>query len=127
MSHTILYVEDNPYSVRLMEIAFKRYTDYRLIIATNGRSGLEMTIKQQPDLILMDINLPDITGWELTRQLRENSATQHIPIIAVTAINLEQYQKQSLDAGCNMHLNKPVHHNTLLKHISDLLGPVLNK
>lgn len=123
MTFTILYVEDNPYSVRLMEMAFKRYSDYRLLIATNGQTGFEITLKQQPDLILMDINLPDITGWELTKKLRENPATQHIPIIAVTANSLEQYQQESMDAGCNAHLNKPVHHLTLLSYIKDLLSP----
>jgi CheY-like chemotaxis protein len=118
----LLYIEDNPFSVRLMQLFLRRYQNYSLVIATNGQQGWEQTLSYEPDLILMDINLPDMTGWDLTRKLRSHPLTKHIPIIAITSVNLKRYHEMSLEAGMNLHLDKTTHHKQILKHIEDLLN-----
>ena len=89
MTAKLLYVEDNPYSVYLMQFYLRRHQDYKLTIATDGQSGWEQALLQEPDLIMMDINLPDINGWELTRKLKAHPLTKNIPIIAVTSLTME--------------------------------------
>ena len=122
MAINILYVEDNPFSVNLMQLYFKRHHQYTLHIATDGTSGWDHVLLHRPDLILVDINLPDMTGWDLTRKLRHHPETENIPVVAITSVNSKEYEDLSMEAGMNLHLNKTTHHTQIMKHIEDLLN-----
>ena len=122
MAINLLYIEDNPFSVNLMQLYLRRYSEYSLHIETDGQSGWEHALSHLPDLILVDINLPDMTGWDLARKLRSHPDTMQIPLIAITSVNSKRYLEQSIEAGIDLHLNKSTHYTKILKHINDLLN-----
>lgn len=109
MGHNILYVEDNRDNMVLVQRALEA-RGYRLLQAPNGLSGLEMAEKEDVDLILLDINLPDIDGYEVARRLRHSAkaALAHIPIIAITANALKGDAEKALEAGCDVYMSKPI-------------------
>ena len=109
MTHNILYIEDNPDNMTLVKRALEA-RGYTLFHAANGISGVEMAETEQVDLILLDINLPDIDGYEVARRLRTSTVKHllHIPIIAVTANALKGDAEKALDAGCDVYMSKPI-------------------
>jgi two-component system, cell cycle response regulator DivK len=109
MSHNILYIEDNPDNMMLVQRALES-RGYRLLKAMNGLSGVEMAEREDVDLILLDINLPDIDGYEVARRLRSSSkgSLLHTPIIAVTANALKGDAEKALEAGCDVYMSKPI-------------------
>ena len=106
--HTLLYVEDNPANLKLVEQIVARHPDIRLLTAVNGNSGVEIARVSRPEVILMDINLPDISGYEALTILRSDPATAHIPIIAVSANAMSHDIERSLKAGFFRYLTKPI-------------------
>lgn len=110
----ILYIEDDHINMSLIEKMLK-LMDYELIMAFDGLTGLQAAQREQPDLILMDINLPDISGIEATRRLKANPNLAHIPVVALTA-DTDNY-RACREAGCDGYLNKPVSRTSLLKTI----------
>ena len=122
MTAKLLYVEDNPYSVYLMQFYLRRHQDYKLTIATDGQSGWEQALLQEPDLIMMDINLPDINGWELTRKLKAHPLTKNIPIIAVTSLTMEDNYLSSQQAGIDLHFSKATDYRVLFRHVQTLIN-----
>jgi two-component system, cell cycle response regulator DivK len=119
MVHRILYVEDNPQNMRLVR---KMLTmgGYEMIEASNGEAGLRLAAEECPDLILMDINLPDIDGVEATRRLKD-SGLAHIPVIALTANAMHGDREKYTAAGCDGYLAKPITRNELLNTLSYFL------
>lgn len=109
MGNNILYVEDNPDNMMLVQRALEA-RGYRLLKAVNGLSGVETAEREQVDLILLDINLPDIDGYEVARRLRSSAkgALLHTPIIAITANALKGDAEKALDAGCDVYMSKPI-------------------
>ncbi len=107
-SHTLLYVEDNPANLKLVERIVARHPDIRLLTAVNGNSGVEIARVSRPEVILMDINLPDISGYEALAILRSDPATAHIPIIAVSANAMPHDIERSLKAGFFRYITKPI-------------------
>jgi CheY-like chemotaxis protein len=105
---TLLYVEDNPANMMLVEQIIARYSNIHLLTAVNGNSGIEIARLSQPEVILMDINLPDISGSEAMKILRADPATFHIPVIALSANALPRDIKNSLAAGFFQYLTKPI-------------------
>ncbi len=109
MTYNILYVEDNPDNMRLVQRALgaKGYTVHE---ALNGLDGLEKASELNPDVILLDINLPDIDGYEVARRLRQsdNTALHYTPIIAITANALKGDAEKALAAGCDVYMAKPI-------------------
>jgi two-component system cell cycle response regulator DivK len=103
----ILVVEDNMDSYELVRIMLER-NGYETFLAMNGRDGVNAAIKQKPDLILMDLSLPEMNGWEATERIKSNPGTMHIPIFAVTAHALDSDRKRALDAGCDGYITKPL-------------------
>jgi two-component system, cell cycle response regulator DivK len=95
--------------------------DYELIEATDGRQGLEMARSERPDLILLDISLPEMDGWEVTKRIREDAAIKGTPIIAVTAHAMAGDREKAMDAGCNGYLSKPIDEDELWKQVAELL------
>ena len=118
---TILYVEDNEVNRRLVQDLLTP-TTYRLIEATDGESGVAMARKERPDLILMDVQLPKISGIEATRTLRGEPATAaNIPIIAITSFALGGDEEKALEAGATAYMAKPYSPRDLLVLIRRLL------
>lgn len=95
---------------------------YDMLEATDGRTGVEMALEYRPDLILMDINLPDIDGIEATRTIKHTESTAHIPVIALTANAMHGDREIFLQAGCDGYLAKPVTRNELLNTVSYFLN-----
>ena len=118
----ILVVEDNEANQELIT-RFLRREGYGVIQATDGKSGVALAEGQLPDLILMDLSLPELDGWEATRQIRANPVTAAIPIIALTAHAFAEEVQQALDAGCNQYETKPLAYRRLMKKVRDLLNP----
>jgi PAS domain S-box-containing protein len=120
---TLLYVEDNPANLALIEQLIERRSDFKLLTAVDGRHGVQMAKEHLPDLILMDINLPDISGLEALKLLQANPGTSHIPIIAVSANAIAHDIEQGLKAGFVRYLTKPIRINEFM----DALDVVLNQ
>jgi len=107
MNQKILIVEDNPQNMRLIEMVL-RAKGYTLLKATDGEEALDTAIRERPDLIIMDIQLPKLNGLEVTMKLRETPALSHIPIIAVTAYAMTGDKERFIDGACDAYLSKPI-------------------
>lgn len=109
MGHNILYIEDNPDNLLLVRRALES-RGYVLLEAMTGLDGLALAEKEAIDLILLDINLPDIDGYEVARRLRKSSKTAlaYVPIIAITANALKGDAEKALAAGCDVYMSKPI-------------------
>ena len=103
----ILYVEDNEDNVYLLQRRLAR-DPISLLVAANGMEGVRVAIEELPDLILMDLDLPDIDGWEATVRIRSAAATRSIPIIALSAGATDEDRARSLAAGCDDYDTKPI-------------------
>ena len=114
---SILYVEDNPQNMRLVRKMLKS-GGFDMLEAESGLAGLDMASRLVPDLILMDINLPDIDGVEATARIKANPRLTHIPVIALTANAMVGDRDRFLDAGCDGYLAKPVSKNELLNTVT---------
>jgi len=112
----ILYVEDNDDNVYMLKNRLTR-AGFVVVIATNGTQGVAMATSEQPDLILMDLTLPDIDGEEATRRIKADPATQRIPVIALTANAMAGDRENALAAGCDDFDTKPVELQRLLGKI----------
>ena len=117
---TILYVEDNEFNRKIVRDLLKR-TKYALIEAYDGEAGVAMVIEKKPDLILMDIQLPKISGMEAMRRIRADAATEKTPIIAITSFALSGDDQKAKEAGATAYLAKPYSPFDLLKAIRSLL------
>ena len=115
----ILYVEDNDDNVYMLKNRLTR-AGFTVIIAANGVQGVAMAASEQPDLIIMDLTLPDVDGWEVTRRLKANPATKHIPVVALTSNAMEGDREKALAAGCDDFDTKPVELPRLLGKIRAL-------
>ncbi len=113
---TILYVDDNEFNRSMIRDLLAR-TSYRLIEAADGEEGVAVALEERPDLILMDIQLPKISGLEATRRLRGDAKTAHIPIMAITSYALSGDDKKALDAGATAYLAKPYSPRKLLEMV----------
>jgi len=106
--HTLLYVEDNPANMKLVEQVIARHPDIHLLTAINGHSGIEIALTSRPEVILMDINLPDISGFEALKILRADPATAHIPVIAISANAMPLNIEKGIKAGFFRYITKPI-------------------
>ena len=115
----ILYVEDNDDNIYMLERRLKR-AGFTVLIARDGAEGVTMAGAELPDLILMDMGLPVIDGWEATRQIKAAEQTKHIPVIALTANAMSGDREKALAAGCDDFDTKPVELDRLLGKIQAL-------
>ena len=120
MSKKILIVEDNPQNMRLVEMALSAES-YFLLEATNGEEALEIAKKERPDLIIMDVQLPKMSGLEVTRKLREIPEFSQTSIIAVTAYAMKGDEEKAIDASCNAYLSKPIRARDLPNLVAKML------
>jgi CheY-like chemotaxis protein len=111
---TLLYVEDNPANLKLIEQLIARRPDIRLLSARDGNLGIELARAHRPEVILMDINLPGISGIEALKILREDKATAHIPVIALSANAMPRDVEKGLQAGFFRYLTKPIRVNEFM-------------
>jgi CheY-like chemotaxis protein len=116
----ILLVEDNEYNRDMLTKRLQR-AGFAVVAAVDGREGLDMAQSEAPDLIVMDLDLPEIDGWEATRRLKANPATSRIPVIALTAHAMHQDLKKAVESGCNHFETKPVMFTRLLGKINGCL------
>ncbi len=116
----LLLVEDNEMNADMLSRRLRR-KGYRISLAVDGQEGIDLTRRLRPLLVLMDMSLPGIDGWEATRRLKADSATRHIPIIALTAHAMSEDRQKALDAGCDEYDTKPVELPRLLRKIEALL------
>lgn len=121
MMTKILLVEDNEMNRDMLSRRLER-KGFEVVMAVDGQAGVEMASTDGPDLILMDLSLPVIDGWEATRRIKADPATQGIPVIALTAHAMKEDEQKARDAGCDDYDTKPVNLNRLLEKIGDLLG-----
>ena len=119
----ILYVEDNDDNIYMLERRLKR-SGFTVVIARDGAEGVTMAGAEQPDLILMDMGLPVVDGWEATRQIKAAEQTRHIPVIALTANAMSGDRERALAAGCDDFDTKPVELDRLLGKIAALVPGV---
>jgi CheY-like chemotaxis protein len=120
---TILYVEDNPANLRLMAQLLARRPNITLLSAHTGNWGLEFALAQRPDLIILDINLPGMGGFEVLAQLRLHPETRHIPVIAVSADAMPWDIERGLTAGFAYYLSKPLDIEELRQILNEILPP----
>ena len=107
MTHVILVVEDNERNLKLVRDVLE-YVGYDVRVARTAEDGIALAVKEPPDLVLMDLQLPGIDGMEALRRLRENQRTADIPVVAVTAQAMKQDRERALEAGFNGYIEKPI-------------------
>ena len=120
MKEKILIVEDNPQNMRLVEMTLKG-GGYVLLKATDGEEALDLATREQPDLIIMDMQLPKLSGLEVTRRLRQISAFNCIPIIALTAYAMKGEREKFIEAGCDAYVSKPINTRELPGMVTKML------
>jgi CheY-like chemotaxis protein len=116
----ILIVEDNEMNRDMLSRRLARQ-GFEIALAVDGRQGVEMAAKEKPDLILMDMSLPVMNGWEATEKVKSNPATKNIPVIALTAHAMSEDREKCIAAGCNDFDTKPVDLPRLLEKIKALI------
>lgn len=121
MAKKILLVEDNEMNRDMLS---RRLTKrgFNVVIAVDGREGIDLTTKELPDVILMDMSLPEIDGWEATKRIKATASTKHIPLIALTAHAMAGDREKALQAGCDDYDTKPIDFQRLLEKIEKALG-----
>ncbi len=116
----VLVVEDNELNADMLSQRLKR-KGYEILFAADGEEAIKMVRDNQPSVVLMDMSLPILDGWEATRRLKADSKTKHIPIIALTAHSMTDDRQQALDAGCDEYETKPVNFQSLIAKIESFL------
>jgi two-component system, cell cycle response regulator DivK len=118
----ILLVEDNEMNRDMLSRRLIR-NGYEVFYAKDGQQGVNMALSERPDLILMDMSLPVLDGWEATRQIKANDATRRIPVIALTAHAMAGDREKAIEVGCDDYDTKPVEISRLVGKITALLKP----
>jgi CheY-like chemotaxis protein len=117
----ILIVEDNPKNRDMLSRRLIK-RGYEIVMAEDGQEGIDMTTSESPDLILLDMSLPVIDGWGVAKHLKADDATQHIPIIALTAHAMSGDREKTIEAGCDEYETKPIRLPILIEKMETLLN-----
>ena len=118
----ILYVEDNDDNVYMLKMRLELLDEFEVLTAGDGEQGCDMAAAERPDLVLMDLEMPGIDGWEATRRLKSNPQTRDIPVIALSAHALAGSREKALAAGCDEFDTKPVEFDRLLATMRRVLA-----
>lgn len=116
----VLIVEDNVDNFELVRFLLER-AGYEVLSAFNGVEGVDAAKREQPDLVLMDLSLPEMDGWMATAQMKAEATTRHIPVLALTAHTLPSERKRAIDAGCDGYISKPINVASFDKLVATLL------
>lgn len=119
---TVLLVEDNEDNLVVYRTILE-HVGYRVVEARDGEEGVSRAREQMPDIILMDISIPKLDGWEATQRLKQGADTKAIPIIALTAHALEEDRQKAIQAGCDGYLAKPVEPRRVVQEVERFVGP----
>lgn len=122
----ILVVEDNMDNYELVRFILER-AGYDVFLAVNGRDGVDAARLQQPDMILMDLSMPEMDGWNATEKIKSDPSTKFIQLYALSAHTLPSDRKRALDAGCDGYLTKPIHMQSFLDAINAVFETKINK
>ncbi|GAB4290847.1 MAG: response regulator [Coriobacteriia bacterium] len=122
MGSKILLVEDNPQNRYLVTFLLEK-NGYQVVIAEDGEQALSVVEEEEPDLILMDVQLPKMDGYEATRRIKADARFKGIPIVALTAHSMKGDRGKALAAGCDDYITKPVDAEGLLARLAELLTP----
>ena len=126
MKNTVLIIEDNEQNLYLTTFLLER-AGFNVISAMNGPEGISMAVKFRPDLILLDIQLPQVDGYTVARELRKNVSLNSVPIIAVTSYAMTGDRERALKAGCTGYIEKPINPNTFISQVTEYLTKRLMK
>src|SRR6201997_5626796 len=118
----VLYVEDNDDNVFMLKMRLELLGDFEVLTAEDGERGCAMAVSEHPDIILMDLEMPVMDGWEATRRLKSNPQTRDIPIIAPSAHALAGEREKALAAGCNEYDTKPIEFDRLVSTVRRILA-----
>ena len=118
----ILYVEDNDDNVYMLKMRLELLGDFEVLAAEDGEKGCEIALRERPDIILMDLEMPVIDGWEATRRLKGNPQTHDIPVIALSAHALAGEREKAIAAGCDEFDTKPIEFDRLVATVLRLLA-----
>lgn len=116
----LLIIEDNEDNLYLMKFILEQ-NGFKVIEARTGFAGLEIALRDAPDLILMDIQLPDINGLEVTKRIRDDQRCKNIPIVAISSYAMTGDRQRAIDAGCSGYIEKPIDPETILNSIKEYL------
>ena len=117
----VLYVEDNDDNVYMLKMRLELLDDFEVVTAEDGEKGCAMALAERPDIILMDLEMPLVDGWEATRRLKADPQTRDIPIIALSAHALAGSREKALAAGCNEFDTKPIEFDRLVATVRRVL------
>jgi CheY-like chemotaxis protein len=117
---TILIIEDNVLDADMLSRRLER-RGYAIIVASDGESGVALATEKMPDLIIMDMGLPVLDGWEATRRIKSSALTAAIPVVALSAHAMSEDRQRGLDAGCDCYETKPVEFDRLIASVEELL------
>ena len=118
----VLYIEDNDDNVYMLKMRLELLDEFEVLTATDGEKGCEMAAAERPDIVLMDLEMPGIDGWEATRRLKSNPDTRDIPVIALSAHALAGSREKALAAGCDEFDTKPVEFDRLVATLRRVLA-----
>ena len=118
----ILYVEDNDDNVYMLKMRLELLGDFEVLAAEDGEKGCEIALRERPDIILMDLEMPVIDGWEATRRLKGDPQTHDIPVIALSAHALAGEREKAMAAGCDEFDTKPIEFDRLVATVRRLLA-----
>jgi len=118
----VLYVEDNEDNVYMLKMRLELLDEFEVLTAENGDKGCAMALSERPDIILMDLEMPVVDGWEATRRLKDDAQTRDIPIIALSAHALAGEREKALAAGCDEFDTKPIEFDRLVATLRRVLA-----
>ena len=121
MAKTVLIVEDNELNMKLFQQYLQAH-GYATLATRNGIEALDLARKHRPDLILMDIQLPEVSGLEVTKWLKDDQDLQHIPVVAVTAFAMKGDEERIREGGCEAYLSKPISVSKFIETVRQFLG-----
>ena len=122
MTATILVADDEPDVLFMTSFSLRSLGGYRVLEARNGQEALELALQEHPDLIVMDVKMPQMTGFEACRQIRQHPDIQHIPVVLLTAKGQKSEIDEGIDAGATDYILKPYAPATLIGRVRELLG-----
>ena len=118
----VLYIEDNDDNIYMLKMRLELTDEFEVLTAEDGEKGCEMAAAERPDIVLMDLEMPGIDGWEATRRLKSNPDTRDIPVIALSAHALAGSREKALAAGCDEFDTKPVEFDRLVATLRRVLA-----
>jgi two-component system cell cycle response regulator DivK len=118
----VLYVEDNDDNVYMLKMRLELLGDFEVVAAEDGEKGCAMVLSERPDIILMDLEMPRVDGWEATRRLKSDPQTRDIPIVALSAHALAGEREKALAAGCDEFDTKPIEFERLVATLRRVLA-----